>query len=132
MISPRTSDDSSVPILMGVLESALKQKNHQLAFHSISHVERVNFTPAPTSSEAIANLFTWRLLASRPEWKEKDARDAYAEAAVEQGIAWQVRINRERRGLTQTEFAKAIGTKQSAISRMEDPAYGRYTIPQSV
>lgn len=59
-------------------------------------------------------------------------RQAYAEAAVEQGIAWQVRINRERRGLTQSELAALIDTKQSAISRMEDPEYGAHSLQQLV
>lgn len=50
------------------------------------------------------------------------------EAAVEQGIAWQIKINRELRGLTQDELAKAIGTGQSAISRIEDPTYGAQSL----
>jgi hypothetical protein len=37
------------------------------------------------------------LLASKRTWHDREFREAYAEAAVEQGIAWQVRVNRESR-----------------------------------
>ncbi|MEI6759794.1 MAG: helix-turn-helix transcriptional regulator [Betaproteobacteria bacterium] len=68
------------------------------------------------------------MLVKRPKWQEKEYRDAYMEASIEQGIAWQIRINRCLRGITQTDLAKAIGTKQSAISRLEDPTYGAHSL----
>jgi transcriptional regulator with XRE-family HTH domain len=70
------------------------------------------------------------LLDERTEWRDEEYRHAYAEAAVEQGIAWQVRVNRERRGMTQQGLARMIGTRQSAISRMEDPEYGSHSLAQ--
>lgn len=60
----------------------------------------------------------------RPEWQDREYREAYMEAAVEQGVAWQIRINRQQRGLSQKALASAIGTQQSAVSRLEDPEYG--------
>jgi ribosome-binding protein aMBF1 (putative translation factor) len=72
------------------------------------------------------------VLASRPKWQDVEYRQAYAEAAVEQGIAWQVRVNRERRGLTQSELATKIETHQSAVSRIEDPEYGSHSLQQLV
>jgi len=54
------------------------------------------------------------------------------EATVEQDIAWQIKINRVRRGMDQKTLAKAVGTRQSAISRLEDPEYGRASIPTLV
>lgn len=50
------------------------------------------------------------------------------ESAVEQGIAWQIKLNRELRNMTQAELAAEIGTKQSAISRFENPGYGCYSL----
>jgi len=68
-------------------------------------------------------------LKRKTSWRDREYREAYADAAVEQGVAWQVKINREGRSLTQKELARYVGTKQSAISRIEDPEYGSYSIP---
>ena len=62
------------------------------------------------------------------DWDEKEFRDAIVEAMVEHGIAYQIRENRTRRKLSQAEFAVLIGTKQSAVHRLEDPLYGKYSI----
>ncbi|WP_216844720.1 helix-turn-helix transcriptional regulator [Rhodanobacter sp. L36] len=69
-------------------------------------------------------------LREKTSWIDREYREAYAVAAVEQGIAWQIRINRERRGLRQSDLAKKIGTNQAGVSRIEDPEYGRHSIPQ--
>lgn len=49
-----------------------------------------------------------------PAWKA-----AYAKADVEVRIAVDIAKARERAHLTQTQLAKAIGTTQSVISRIE-------------
>jgi ribosome-binding protein aMBF1 (putative translation factor) len=67
-------------------------------------------------------------LKSREWMLDPENRQAYMVASVEQDIAWQVRINRERRGWTQKQLAKMIGTKQSAIARIEDPTYGKHSL----
>jgi len=64
-----------------------------------------------------------------PAWLDDDeARHEYMLACLEQDIAWQVHINRDRRGWTQTQLAKMVGTQQSAIARAEDYSYGRLSI----
>ncbi|QHE88866.1 helix-turn-helix domain-containing protein [Hydrogenophaga sp. BPS33] len=50
------------------------------------------------------------------------------DAAIEQGVAWQIRLNREFRGMSQRELAKLLGTQQSAVSRLEDPSYGNHSL----
>ena len=67
-------------------------------------------------------------LDAKPKWRNKEYREAYMEAAIEQGVAWQIQINRKFRNMSQTDLATAIGTKQSAISRFEDPEYGAHSL----
>lgn len=68
------------------------------------------------------------ILSKKSHWTDKERRQAYLEASIEQGIAWQIKLNREAREWSQKELAKRIGTHQSAISRIEDPEYGGYRI----
>ena len=58
------------------------------------------------------------------KWQDKEYRDAYMEASIEQGIAWQIRTNRHLRGITQTDLAEAIDMTQSDISKLEDSNCG--------
>lgn len=67
-------------------------------------------------------------LEKRRKWRNQEYRHAYMESAVQQDIAWQIKINRENRKLSQGQLAKNIGSTQSAISRAEDTTYGRHRI----
>jgi ribosome-binding protein aMBF1 (putative translation factor) len=49
-----------------------------------------------------------------PKWKE-----AYAKADIEVRMAIQIAKARERARLTQSQLARAVGTTQSVISRIE-------------
>lgn len=57
-------------------------------------------------------------------WSDKVERELTLEAHVRESIAWQVRINREERGLTQKQLAEMVRTGQSAVSKIEDPDGG--------
>ena len=57
-------------------------------------------------------------------WVDKEYRVATVESTVEHMVAWQVRVNREQRGLTQRQLAEKMATHQSAISRLEDSEGG--------
>lgn len=67
-------------------------------------------------------------LEKKKKWRDLEYRHAYMDAAVEQGVAWQIKINREYRNLTQKQLARDIGSKQPCISRAEDPSYGRHNL----
>src|SRR5437867_6601772 len=61
--------------------------------------------------------------------KRKKYRDAYVVDHIKTWIAYQIRANREERGLNQTQLGKRAGRKpQNVVSRLEDPDYGKYSI----
>ena len=66
---------------------------------------------------------------SLPAWlSDPEDRKAYLEACLEQDIAWQIRLNREAKGMTQAELAELVGTRQSSIARAEDTTYGKHSL----
>lgn len=67
-------------------------------------------------------------LDSKPKWRNREYREAYMESAIEQGIAWQIQINRKFRNMTQENLAHTTGIKQSVISRLEDTEYEEHSI----
>ncbi len=50
---------------------------------------------------------------------DKEYRDASVSANIFSWIAFQIRELREQRGLTQTDLANLLGTRQSVVSRLE-------------
>jgi DNA-binding XRE family transcriptional regulator len=64
-----------------------------------------------------------RLKARDPKLDERLAR-----VREEASIARQIRALREARGLSQEQLARLIGTRKSAISRIEDADYDRHSM----
>jgi transcriptional regulator with XRE-family HTH domain len=111
----------------------------RVAMKNALHDAEVKFKSTWTSTNELSNAIgLWRE-ALRPqsaelnaisvvpmptEWADVEYRQPAMEANVAHMIASQVRINREERGLTQAQLGSAMGTKQSAISRLEDPEGG--------
>lgn len=62
------------------------------------------------------------------EFQSKEFRDAYVESQINDTLAFQVRAMRKERGWSQNELATLTSTRQSAISRMENPDYGQFNI----
>lgn len=60
--------------------------------------------------------------------KSPVARDAYLQAEIITALTHQIRAIRTQRGWTQRDLAKKLGTTQAAVSRLEDPSYGRFSI----
>ena len=70
---------------------------------------------------------------SLPAWlNDQGDREAYLESCLEQDVAWQIRLNREEREMSQTELATLVGTKQSSIARAEDTTYGKHSLAMLV
>jgi transcriptional regulator with XRE-family HTH domain len=81
--------------------------------------------PGPLSERVgLASINTISPVSIPAAWSDADYRRAAVESTVENLIAWQVRVNREERGLTQVELAKLMGTGQPAISKLEDTEGG--------
>ena len=59
---------------------------------------------------------------------DKEFRDAFVEAHIDNGIAYQISGMRRDRDWDQKTLAEKAGTRQAVISRMEDPDYGRLSI----
>lgn len=54
------------------------------------------------------------------DWFDKEFRDGYIEAAIEQGPAWQIRINRKKRGWSQEKLADKAGISVARLDMLED------------
>lgn len=56
--------------------------------------------------------------------RNKQFRHAYTKEHIYVGIASQIRLIRKKLNISQTQLADIIGTKQSMVSRIEDPDSG--------
>lgn len=66
---------------------------------------------------------------SLPVWlSDAEDRRSYVESCLEQDVAWQIRLNREARNMSQEELASQVGTRQSSIARAENPSYGKHSL----
>ena len=57
-----------------------------------------------------------------------EARQAFVRSRINMTISLQVRVMRECAGWSQAELARRCGTSQNAISRIESPGYGHYSV----
>ena len=62
------------------------------------------------------------------ELNDKDMRDAYLAAQTRTYLAYQIRAIRMQREWSQQDLGRILNKPQSAVSRMEDRAYGKFNI----
>lgn len=66
------------------------------------------------------------------DFNDKTYRDAFVEANIRNGIAFQIRALRAHRDWSQADLGARSGKAQNVISRLEDPNYGKFTIQSLV
>lgn len=100
--------------------------------HVQTHAAKTNesYSGSIVYSVSTAGVTNGRRKVLVAKLQDKKYRDAYVRATVTHGIAHQVRVNRELRHLSQQALAERCGgkTTQVAISRIEDPAHGSFTL----
>lgn len=64
----------------------------------------------------------------RNRLKDVEYSEAYAESVLDSYIATQIKVLREQHGLSQQDLAERIGTKQGAVSRIEDVDYSKWNV----
>lgn len=57
-----------------------------------------------------------------------DARTRFVESHLSKGLAFQLRSLRDRESWSQQQLAAKVGMTQNAISRLENPNYGKATL----
>ena len=62
------------------------------------------------------------------DFDDPEYRSAYVDAMVSNSIAFQIRAMRQKRGLSQQQLANLLQTTQNAVSRIENPDYGRASV----
>jgi len=67
-------------------------------------------------------------LSKLQKFQDDSYREAYLDAHVKGGIAYQVQALREKSGRNQTEFGELIGKPQSVVSRLESTEYGAVNV----
>jgi len=60
--------------------------------------------------------------------RDREYRHSYVASHITEGLALQIRALRESRPWTQVQLGDRAGMSQVAISRLEDPDYGRFTL----
>jgi len=66
--------------------------------------------------------------ALRDELKDAEYSQGYAESFLDSFLATQIKVLREQNGWTQEMLAERIGTKQGAVSRIEDVNYSKWNV----
>ncbi len=68
----------------------------------------------------------WNQLAVR--FRDKKYRDLFVEEQIFSRLPLKIKMLREQEGLTQAKLGEIAGMKQTWISKLEDPNYGKLTI----
>ena len=88
---------------------------------------KIDLSKLSAEKQQSTNLNSKRSLIRRIR-RGKRARAEFVSSHVDKGIAYQIRALRDRQGLRQEDLMKMVEMNQNAISRLENPRYGKPTI----
>jgi transcriptional regulator with XRE-family HTH domain len=77
----------------------------------------------PPSTNSSSKRSLWARLR-----RGSDARARFVESHLSKNLAFQIRAMRDQTDWSQEQLAEKVGTNQNAISRLENPNYGKATI----
>ena len=60
--------------------------------------------------------------------RDRDFRSAFFSSRINNFLAFQIRALRQKKKWSQIELARRLKTSQNAVSRMENPSYGKHSI----
>src|SRR2546426_6215024 len=95
----------------------LRGKGSQDVASENSHGEKPQSTPLISKNTLVRQLT-----------KSREVRARFVESHLNKGLSFQVRGLRDREGWSQQALAEKLGSNQNAVSRLENPNYGRPTI----
>ena len=84
------------------------------------------YSPTPKSINRSTGMETRKEFIER--FRNEEYRRAFVDSHVGTGLAFQLRMLREDRGWSQGDVAAKTDRKQPAISQLENPEYGRYSL----
>src|SRR5258708_22253274 len=93
--------------------------------------ERKSQRVALTNSELDVREST-NLTSNRDLWirlrRSLDSRVRFVESHLSKNLAFQIRTMRDHKDWSQAQLASAVGMNQNAVSRIENPYYGKTTL----
>ena len=89
--------------------------------------QTIDLTSSDAELPPSTNLSSKRSLWARLR-RGSDARARFVESHLSKNLAFQIRAMRDQTDWTQEQLAEKVGTNQNAISRLENPNYGKATI----
>lgn len=120
--------DKNIPANASVRKAAASVQHVQS--HAVKMNDKSHSSVAIYSVSNAVGVASGRRKVLVGKLQDKEYRDAYVRATITHGLAHQIRVNREQRKLSQQSLAEKCGgkTTQVVISRLEDPAYGKFTL----
>jgi transcriptional regulator with XRE-family HTH domain len=102
----------------------LRTKKMTLREKRLQNTDSIN---SPIERPTSTNLLTREVILDRLAGSQ-DARSRFIESNLSKYLAYQIRAMREQKDWNQMDLGGRVGMNQNAISRLENPFYGKHTL----